>query len=497
MSHRHRPSIVVRAVSLGLMALGWIGLTQSSLAAGPGSVPILTATGTVDSVMAGYLADGIARAEHDGAPAVLIRLNTPGGDLSATNRIVSAELEAHIPVIVWVSPAGGFAASAGTFITLASNLAYMAPGTRIGAASPIDSSGGDIGGTLGEKVKNDAMASIRSIAETRGRNQDWAVSTVDVAKSSPASEAVSLHAVDAIASTLDEVRNLATGRVVTVAGGGQVTVDLANVTFDEQPLNPFQSVLHLLSDPNIAFVLFTIGSYGLLYEVINPNFVTGTLGAIAIILAFIGFGSLPLNFAGLLLVALGIVLFVLEVTVTSHGLLTVGGLLCFVLGASALYTAPGSPAAPDVGVAVPLLAVMTATSAAFMALIAVTAVRTRRLTASAGTVGTGLPIGQVGEVRRPLGPLGSIYAAGEEWTARTSQGAALERGTLVRVVAADGLTMVVEPLVEEASHDQSSTVSVPPPPGGWPSEPGVSPDPAPSASSPAPSTRPMRRRPAR
>ncbi len=410
-----------------------------------GTVPVLPATGVVDNVLAGYLEDGIARAAADGAPAVVIRLNTPGGSLDATQRIVSALLESPVPTIVWVAPAGGRAASAGTFITLAANLAFMAPGTNIGAASPVGGQGEDITGTLGLKVKNDAIANIRSIAETRGRNVDWAVSTVDRAVSSAASEAVALHAVDAIAATLDEVRAAATGRTVTVAGGRQVTLDLAGATFEEMPMNPFQGLLHLLSDPNVAFILFTLGFYGLLFELQNPNFVTGILGAMAIILAFIGFGSLPLNLGGLLLIGLAIVLFALEFTVTSHGLLAVGGLICFVLGASALYTEPGNPLAPAVSVALPLLVVTSVTTAAFVGVVVITAIRTRRLAPTSGLVGAGFEPGVRGVVHRPLTPTGSVHAGGEEWSARAVDGRSLDRGTPVRIVGTDGLTVLVEP----------------------------------------------------
>jgi membrane-bound serine protease (ClpP class) len=410
-----------------------------------GTIPVLPATGVVDNVLAGYLEDGIARAVRDGAPAVVIRLNTPGGSLDATQRIVSALLESAVPTIVWVAPAGGRAASAGTFITLAANLAFMAPGTNIGAASPVGGQGEDIPGTLGLKVKNDAIANIRSIAETRGRNVDWAVSTVDRAVSSAASEAVALHAVDAIAATLDEVGAAATGRTVTVAGGRQVTLDLAGATFEEMPMNPLQGLLHLLSDPNIAFILFTLGFYGLLFELQNPNFVTGILGAMAIILAFIGFGSLPLNLGGLLLIGLAIVLFALEFTVTSHGLLAVGGLVCFVLGASALYTEPGNPLAPAVSVALPLLIVTSVTTAAFVGVVVITAIRTRRLAPTSGLVGAAFEPGVRGVVHRPLTPTGSVHAGGEEWSARAVDGRSLDRGTPVRIVGTDGLTVLVEP----------------------------------------------------
>ena len=422
-----------------------------AIRAADGSAPIyvLTTTGVVDNVMAGYIEEGVARAAADGSPAIVVQLNTPGGSLDATQRIVSTLLEAPLPTIVWVAPSGGRAASAGTFITLASNLAYMAPGTNIGAASPVGAQGEDLTGTIGDKVKNDAIANIRSIAEARGRDVDWAVSTVDDAVSSSAVEAVRIGAVDGIASSLEEVRAKADGQVVEVRSE-QVTVELGDAPFSELDMNPFQSIIHLLSDPNIAFILLTIGFYGLLFELQSPNFVTGVLGGIAIILAFVGFGSLPLNVGGLLLIGLAILLFVLEFTVTSHGLLTVGGLVCFVLGAFALYTAPGSPTAPDVTVAAPLVIAMALITAAFMALCLFVIVRVRRRSlAYAGAYGAGgtsrVPPGSEGVVKTSLAPLGVVYAAGEEWTARSSSGTSIAPGEEIRVVGQDGLTLIVEP----------------------------------------------------
>jgi membrane-bound serine protease (ClpP class) len=449
----HVPSPTVRGLSRALVLLGLLLLAAPVRAATP-QVVLLPATGVVDSVLAGYLEEGIAQAAADGAAAVVIELNTPGGSLDATQRITSSLLEAPVPVIVWVAPAGGRAASAGTFITLAANLAYMAPGTNIGAASPVGSGGEDIAGTLGDKVRNDTIANVTSIAETRGRPVDWAVQAVTEARSSPASEAVALGVVDGIASTIDEVLAQADGQEVTVAG---VTypLELTGATVTEAAMNPLQGLLHLLSDPNIAFVLFTIGVYGLIFELQNPNFVTGILGALALILAFIGFGSLPLNLAGLLLLAFGVVLFVLETQVTSHGLLTVGGIICFVLGASALYTRPGDPTGPIVEVATPLIVVSTATTAVLMGLLAIAAIRTRRMRATAGTIGAPIPAGEPGVVQAPLDPVGTAYLAGESWTARTADGASLPRDATVRLVAFDGLTAVVE-----ASPDSPQ----PPPP---------------------------------
>lgn len=435
------------------------GMVSAGIAAGATKqVYVLPATGTVDNVMAQYLSDGVAKGTRDGVAAVVVQLNTPGGSLEATNKIVGAFLTANVPVIVWVAPAGGYAASAGTFITLSANLAYMAPGTRIGAASPVGAQGQDIPGTEGQKVKADAIANIRSIAEQRGRNVEWAIRTVDQAYSSPATEAVAAGAVDGIAPTLDDVLNAANGQQTKLGNGETVTVDTAGATTSELPMNPFQSFLHLLSDPNIAFILFTIGFYGLLYEVISPNFVTGILGGLALILAFIGFGSLPLNVAGLILIGLGILLFVLELTVMSHGLLTVGGLVCLALGASALYTEPGVPTAPDFSVALPLIATMTLTTAAFMAIAIATVVRSRRrsnaaLAAHSGTPAgpgpgsgiRGVPAGTIAVVRRPVDPLGVVFAAGEEWSARTV-GPRIDRGAQASVVGQQGLTLIVEPV---------------------------------------------------
>ena len=433
-----------RAVTAALLSLfGVLLLAAPARAVSPGAVLVLPATGVVDAIMADYIANGLTVAADGGAAAVVIRLDTPGGSLDATQKIVSALLTARVPTIVWVAPAGGHAASAGTFITLAANLAFMAPGTRIGAATPIDSSGGDIPGALGDKVLNDTIAWVTSIALERGRPVDWAVATVAEARSSPATEAVSLGAVDGIAATIGDVVAAAEGRAVKV-GGAEMILSLAGAPIEEAPLNPFQGFLHLLADPNIAFILFTIGFYGLLFELQNPNFVTGILGAIAIVLAFIGFGSLPINVAGLLLIGLGVLLFGLEPTVPSHGLLTVGGIVCFVLGASALYNQPG-PFEPDVGVALPLLVVASLTTAAFGVLITATAIRTRRMTAPLGTQLPSLAPGAPGEVRRPLEPLGSVYAGGEEWTARAADDRPLPRGTPVRVVRTEGLTVVVEP----------------------------------------------------
>jgi membrane-bound serine protease (ClpP class) len=293
----------------------------------------------------------------------------------------------------------------------------------------------------------DTVASITAIAEARGRPVAWAVSTVEEARSYTADEALGAGAVDLKAGSIEDVLAQAHGRTVEVAGE-PVVLDTEGATLERLPMNPLQAFLHLLSDPNIAFILFTLGFYGLFFELQNPNFVTGILGAFALILAFIGFGNLPLNVAGLLLIGLAVILFVLELTVTSHGLLAIGGLVAFALGASALYTQPGDPLAPAVAVSWPVIAAMTVLTALIVVGILVAAWRTRRMPqmpmGQGLLAGPPLAAGTAASVRSDLVPAGTVYAAGEEWSARSADGSVLERGTPVHVVGHDGLTLIVE-----------------------------------------------------
>ena len=439
--------LLMRAV---LLLVGAVVLLVGS-AAGQGErrVVVLPTSGVVDQVMAGYLREGIARAASEGAAAVVIELDTPGGSLEATRDIVEAELTADVPVLVWVGPPGSRAASAGTFLTLASHLAAMAPATNIGAATPVSADGSDVPDDLGEKVMADTIASITAIAQERGRPVEWAVSTVEKAASYTVDEALAAGAIDVKANSVEDLLARADGRSVEV-NGQPVALQTAGASVERVGMNPLQGFLHLLSDPNIAFILFTLGFYGLFFELQNPNWVTGILGAFAIILAFVGFGSLPLNVAGLLLVGLAVVLFLLEMTITSHGLLAVGGLVAFALGASAFYTQPGDPLAPAVAVAWPIIGVMTGLTALLIGGLAFVVIRNRRapqLVPGASHLTRPLvALGTPAAVRRDLLPEGSIYAAGEEWTARARDGSLLGRGTPVRVVGQDGLTMIVEAL---------------------------------------------------
>jgi membrane-bound serine protease (ClpP class) len=412
-------------------------------------VVVMPVTGIVDQVMAGYVHDGIASAASGGASAVVLEIDTPGGSLDSMRTITQDILGAPIPVITWVAPQGAWAASAGTFITMAGAVAVMAPGTNIGAASPVGSGGQDITGTEGAKVMSFTISSITAIAEARGRSVSWAVAAVQDAKSSSATEAVSAGAVDGIAGTLDEVLAFASGRPVKGSGGPYMP-QLVGATVQQLPMNPWQQLLHLLADPNLAFILFVLGAYGLILEFVHPNLVTGALGGVSLILAFLGFGSLPLNLAGLLLIVLALVLFVTDMTVTSHGLLTLAGLGCFVLGAAALYTQPGT-FEPGVSVAWPVIGAMVLVTGLFMFVVVAAAWRIRhRLRLPLGLGGSTadgtvpVPAGMPASVRRPLQPIGTVYAGGEEWSARSADGGALDRGARVRVVGQDGLILLVE-----------------------------------------------------
>jgi membrane-bound serine protease (ClpP class) len=439
----HLASGIIVLAGLLMLIAGTVRGQESS-----GTVIVLPTSGVVDQIMAGYVREGIAKAATDGAPAVVIQLDTPGGSLDATRDIIQTQLDAGVPVIVWVGPAGAQAASAGTFITLASHVAAMAPATNIGAATPVGGQGEDIEGDLGQKVLNDTIAQIKAIAEERDRPVDWAVATVEEARSFTVDEALAAGAIEIKADTIEDLLAQADGMTVTVAGE-DVVLATAGAPVAEVRMNPFQQLLHFLADPNIAFILLTLGFYGLYFELQNPNWVTGILGAFALILAFIGFGSLPLNLAGLLLIGLGVLLFVLELTVTSHGLLTVGGLVAFVLGASALYTQPGDPVAPSVTVDVRVIAVMTLLTVLVLAGIAWAVIRTRRMPqyeiGKDGLAASPVAAGSEGVVRRTLTPVGTIHAAGEDWSARSLDGTTLERGTLVVVVGHEGMTLVVAP----------------------------------------------------
>jgi membrane-bound serine protease (ClpP class) len=411
-------------------------------------VVVLPTSGVVDDIMADYVTGGIRRAEADGAAAVIIQLDTLGGSQDAMNRIVQA-LHAKVPTIVWVGPAGAKAASAGSFIAMAANLSYMAPGTNIGAASPVSAGGGDIASTYGQteatKVMQDAMAQMRSLAQERHPQAvDWAVTMVERAQSYSAEEALAAQGINGLASNLDQVLAAAEGQTVT-ANGSQVVVHTAGATIVTVGEDPIQALLHALDDPNIAFILLVIGVLCVLVEFFHPTLLVGILGALSLVLSFYGAGSLPLNLLGVALVILGIVMLALEPAIPSHGLLTIGGLASFIVGAVAFYGSPG-PYLPGVSVAWPIIITMTVLAGLYGLLFVSAALRMRHMHVpeGSGMVGTEKIVGAEGKVQAALDPIGTVHVAKESWSARESTGATVARGARVRVVGQEGLVLIVE-----------------------------------------------------
>ena len=433
------------------VALAQVAATPrpSSIAADPNapSVVVVDTSGVVDDVMADYVAGAVRQAESDKAAAVIIQLDTPGGSSDAMQRIIQS-LNAKIPTIVWVGPRGAKAASAGTFITLSANLAYMSPQTNIGAASPVAAGGQDIatvyGQTEADKVMSDAIKSIKAIAQDRHPQAlDWAVSTVQKADSYTAEEALAAHGINGIASSLNDVLTQADGQKVTTAAG-EVVVHTKGATITTVNEDLIQSLLHTLDDPNIAFILLVIGVLLVAIELFHPTLLMGILGAMCLALSFYGSGSLPLNVLGVVLVVLGIGMIVLEPNLPTHGALTVAGIAVFVVGAVAFYGSPG-PYGPAAAVAWPVIAIMTAAAAAYGLLLVTALLRLRHqpIPVGAGLVGIDEIVGQLGTVQADLAPIGTVYVGRETWSAKTEDGSHLARDQKVRVIRQEGLTLIV------------------------------------------------------
>ena len=403
-------------------------------------VALVTIDGGIDRVSAGYLSRGIRRASGSGAELVVVSLDTPGGFLSSTRDMVESILSAEIPVAVYVSPPGARAASAGTFITAAANFAVMAPGTNIGAASPIAAGGADLPETLAKKINEDTRAFIRSIAVARGRNSEALEETVTIARSYSAAEAIELNVVDIIAVDMADLLVQLDGRTAQTPGGPVVlrtkNADVRNIkkTF-------LENFLGVVADPNLAFILLTIGGLGILAEFLTPGFIgPGVVGAIALALAFLGMGQLSVNWIGAGLILFAMVLFFLEAQEAGIGIFGIGGVISFLLGAFLLFG--GYFTSPDIsepgsGVSVWLIGGfgggMGAVLATFLYLIRPTGSSTGDYSMS----GRGLE-GQVAVVVSDLNPTGKVRIGGEEWDATTEMQGAIPEGEEVRVVEADG-----------------------------------------------------------
>ncbi|KPK46765.1 MAG: hypothetical protein AMJ77_05190 [Dehalococcoidia bacterium SM23_28_2] len=401
-----------------------------------GAVHVLKADSDVNPVMARYIDRGIDQAEDAEAVAVVIELDTPGGLIDSMEDIVKRLEEDRIPVIVYVSPKGAKAASAGTFITMAANVAAMAPSTRIGAASPVGAGGEDIEGTLGKKVTEDTVAFAKSIANYRGRNAEWAEQAVREAVSATETEAVELNVVDLVADDLNSLLEAVDAREVQLVDGS-VTLATKDAEIVHNDMNFAERFLDLISDPNITFLLLSLGSIALFFEIVHPGQIfPGVFGAIALIMAFFSLSVLPFNWAGLILIFLAFGLFVAEIFVTSGGILGIGGVVSLILGG--LLLTWGNP--PDFQVNRWLIYGMAAGAGAFFLFVVTSILRIRRQPA---VTGVNTLIGRRAVARSPLNPSGMVFVDGEYWSATIEDGS-VDEGEEVVVTAIEGLKLMVK-----------------------------------------------------
>lgn len=426
---------------LGLFAVG-IALLACSNDSEPNAVHVLRPNGSVGPIMERYLDRGIDRAEANDAKLIVIELDTPGGLDSSMRDIVQRIEASDVPVAVYVWPPGGRAASAGTFITMAGHIAAMAPNTSIGAASAVNADGSEIEGTLGRKIENDAVAFIRGIAELRGRNADWAEQAVREAVAVNQIEAVELNVVDFVANDLSDLLAQADGREIVLRPGTTVLLEgLTTAPIVHTDMTVWEKALDIIADPSIASILIAIGFFALLAELMNPGMmVPGVAGVIAMLLGFLGFGVLPVDTTGLILIALGLGLLALEIFLPG-GILGIGGLVALILGGIiAFRDTPGDLRPPT-----PLIVVLAVLLGAIFLSTGFAVARVRKIRVAIGTESL---IGKTAVVRTPLSPDGYVFIEGERWRAEIERGTAQE-GEKVRIVGAEGLKLRVEPLAKE------------------------------------------------
>jgi membrane-bound serine protease (ClpP class) len=385
---------------------------------------------TIQPASQRFIERGIEAAEQREAATIVIELDTPGGLLDSTRQITSAITESEVPVVVFVSPGGAQATSAGFFILISADVAAMAPGTNTGAASPVQGQGEDVGETMKKKVFSDASAMARSIAEARGRNVDLAVEAVIDARSFTADEAVENGIVDLVATDFETLIEILDGRELTRVDGTAQTLELTNSSVFEIEQTGAERVLSLLANPNVAYLLLALGMLGIYVEVTHPGGIfPGVVGVIAMLLALYSLSVLPLSWTGIALIAIALLLFLLEVKVTSFGLLTVGGVICFVLGSLMLFDAPIPDMRVSLGVVLPT-AVIIAAATVFLLGRVVAAHRRQVMTGRDGLVG------EIGTALGDLDPNGKVLVHGEYWDAR-STGGRIAPGSEVRVESVD------------------------------------------------------------
>jgi membrane-bound serine protease (ClpP class) len=408
----------------------------------PGSIVMLHVTGVIDPVIGGYVENGIAGAVADGARLVIIKMDTPGGLDTAMRTTVQAIMNAEVPVVVYVAPSGARAASAGVFITAAAHVAAMAPGTNIGAAHPVSIGGeAEQSETVVDKATNDAVAYLRAIAEQRNRNVDLAERLVRRSESLSAQQALDERLIDLVATDIKALRSALEGRTVRLANGNEVVLHLRDAPIEERPMNWLQMIVHGIVDPNIAYVLLSLGTIGLVAEFYNPGaFVPGVIGAICLILAFVAFGSLPVNYGGVALIILAIILFVLDLTVSGFGL-TIAGVVAFIIGSLFLFSplTPPAPSMPQMSVSLWLIAVMTGLVVLAFATVVTFGWRALR---RPPVIQVSAPPGALGVAASDLTPHGVVQWHSEQWTALAMDGP-INAGEFVEIVGTEGIKLCV------------------------------------------------------
>lgn len=404
-------------------------------------VDVAKISGIIDPFTEGYVERVIQNARDDGATAIVFELDTPGGGLDETRKIVEQFFNSPVPIIVYVTPSGARAGSAGVFITYGAHIAAMAPGTNIGAAHPVGSQGEDITGVLGEKITNDSVAFIRSIATQRGRNADWGEDAVRNSVSITDEQAKEKGAIEFIARDVNDLLNQVDGHTVKLQSQ-TVTLNTRNADVHQVEMNFFEEFFHLLLDPNIALILLNVGTIALIAEVYNPGAVIPAIvGIICLTLAAVALFGLPTNWAAVILIMAGIGMMVLDIKVTGFAL-TVGGIIAFLLGAFFLFRplTPPEPTAPDVSVSPVIIGILALLTAGFFVFILGAAIRSRNLPVITGPKTF---VGAQGVARSILNPQGIVFVKSEEWSAVT-QGTPIEKGDAVKVVGVEGLTLQVE-----------------------------------------------------
>ena len=414
------------------LALSIAGCNASPV---PGKIHILEVKGNIVPVVADYISRGIGEAEDNDATVCIITLDTPGGLLDSTEKIVKRIMNAKVPVVVYVSPHGAWAASAGTFITISAHLSAMAPATSLGAAHPV-SVGEQMPEDVQKKATEYSAAWIESIAEKRGRDPALVEAAVRESKSFTASEAVSLKLVDFQADDLDSVIKQINGRKVILADGEEVTINTEGAAVGKSDMTAAEKILQAVTHPNVAYILLTLASIGLITEISNPGLIfPGVIGGICLFLAFYSLGVLNAYWAGLLLILLAFGLFVTEIFVPAYGILTAGGIVSLVIGSLILFSESEASMEFDKS----LIIFVAIFLAGFVAVLIWAAVRGQKRKVTTGREGM---IGQVAEVKTALKPKGMVLVEGELWTAELDEGQA-HPGEEVVIQKVDNLRLFV------------------------------------------------------